>query len=191
MPVERAVDKPVDKPVDKHCFLGRTAHVLWMNCGWLKNLEMRVRNPLCGPHRRRRTALTTGDGYRPGGDRGDVGRVGKPALAAGIRDRRQVRECQAAEQSVRGAAGPGEAPPSHTWRGLLPFCPKSILPTGTDTRRTAASRPRRARAKCRSPSQIPGDPVAYTNPAIRLLHNQAGRCWLMPPLTRIGVSWYR
>src|ERR1022692_574787 len=124
MPVERAVDKPVDKPVDKHCFLGRTAHVLWMNCGWLKNLEMRVRNPLCGPHRRRRTALTTGDGYRPGGDLGDVGRVGKPALAAGIRDRRQVRECQAAEQSVRGGCRAGRGPSISYMEGPSPILPE-------------------------------------------------------------------
>jgi hypothetical protein len=110
--------------VDKHCFLGRTAHVLWMNCGWLKNLEMRVRNPLCGPHRRRRTALTTGDGYRPGGDLGDVGRVGKPALAAGIRDRRQVRECQAAEQSVRGGCRAGRGPSISYMEGPPPILPE-------------------------------------------------------------------
>jgi len=42
-------------------------------------------------------------GYRPGGDLGDVGSAGKLVLAAGIRVRWQVRECQAAEQSVRGS----------------------------------------------------------------------------------------
>jgi hypothetical protein len=138
----------VDKPVDKHRFLGRTAHVLWMNCGWLKNLEKRDRNLLCGPHRRRRTALTTGDGYRPGGDLGDVGRAGKPALAAGIRVRWQVRECQAAEQSVRGSCRAGRGPSISYMEG-----PPPILPEGhpADRHRHAEDcreQPPGTRAKC-------------------------------------------
>jgi hypothetical protein len=181
------VDEPVENPWTnrwtKHCFLGRTARVLWMNCGWLKNLEIRDRNLLCAPHRRRRTALTTGDGYRPGGDLGDVGRVGKPALTAGIRDRWQVRECQAAEQSVRGGCRAGRGPSISYMEG-----PPPILPEG--------HRGDRYRHAEDCSGQAPGEPgrnavLRRKYPAIRLptqtwrsvlLPNPAGRCWLMRPL---------
>ena len=167
----------MDKPVDKHCFLGRTAHVLWMNCGWLKNLEKRDRNLLCGPHRRRRTALTTGDGYRPGGDLGDVGRAGKPALAAGIRVRWQVRECQAAEQSVRGSCRAGRGPSISYMEG-----PPPILPEGHPADRHRHAEDCREQlpgspGEMPSPSQIPGDPGTYTDPAI---------WWLSPGTARGG-----
>jgi hypothetical protein len=181
----------VDKPVDKHRFLGRTERVLWMNCGWLKNLEKRDRNPLCGPHRRRRTAFTTGDGYRPGGDLGDVGRAGKPALAAGIWDRWQVRECQAAEQSVRGSCRAGRGPSISYMEG-----PPPILPEGHP-----ADRHRHAEdcgeptpgspGEMPSPSQIPGDPVSYTDPRSGCAGNPAGRGRLVTPLTGIGAGRYR
>ena len=152
---------------------------------------MRDRNPLCGPHRRRRTALTTGDGYRPGGDLGDVGRAGKPALAAGIWDRWQVRERQAAEQSVRGSCQAGRGPSISYMEG-----PPPILPEGHP-----ADRHRHAEdcgeptpgspGEMPSPSQIPGDPVSYTDPAIRLRTQSSGhlpasdtadwhRPWLVP-----------
>jgi hypothetical protein len=133
----RAVDGAVDKAVDKHHFLGRTARVLWMNCGWLKNLGISGRTPLCGPRQGRRNALTAGDGYRPGGDLGDAARAGKPAIDVGIWDRQQVS--RARRPSNRCAAlRPGEAPPSHTWRGLVLYCRTCILLAGTDTRATAA-----------------------------------------------------
>jgi hypothetical protein len=178
----------VDEPVDKHCFLGRTARVLWMNCGWLKNLEIRDRNPLCGPHRRRRTALTTGDGYRPGGDLGAAGRVGKPALAAGIRDRWQVRQGQAAEQSVRGCCRAGRGPSISYMEGPPPILPEGH-PAGMHRHAEDCGEqcPLRARAKCHSPSQIPGDPVAYTNPATRLLSPGIARgAWAGPRPARPG-----
>ena len=46
------VDRAVDEPVDKRHSLGRTRRVLWMNCGWLKNLGTGDRILLCGPRPR-------------------------------------------------------------------------------------------------------------------------------------------
>lgn len=125
----RPVDGAVDKAVDKHHFLGRTARVLWMNCGWLKNLGIRGRTPLCGPRQRRRNALTAGDGDRPGGDLGDAGRAGKPAIDAGIRDRQQVSRARRPSNRCAGAAagrGPSisymEGPSVCSGRSLFGLC---------------------------------------------------------------------
>ena len=188
----------MDEPVDKQCFLGRTAHVLWMNCGWLKNLEIRDRNLLCGPHRRRRNAFTTGDGYRPGGDLGDVGRIGKPALAAGIRDRWQVRRGQVAEQSVRGCCRAGRGPSISYMEG-----PPPILPEGHrgDRYRHAEncgeqppaspgempfSVPNTRRSGC---LRKPGDPVAQPRDcAGRVGRPAAFQAWKPPSRS---VAWLR
>jgi hypothetical protein len=108
-----------------------------MNCGWLKNLGISGRTPLCGPRQGRRNALTAGDGYRPGGDLGDAARAGKPVIDVGIRDRQQVSS-ERRPSNRCAELRPGEAPPSHTWRGLVLYCRTCILLAGTDTRATAA-----------------------------------------------------
>jgi hypothetical protein len=187
----RPVEHAVDKPVDKRCFLGRTAHVLWMNCGWPKNLEMKDCNLLCGPHRRRRNALTTGDGYRPGGDLGDVGRAGKPALAAGIQD-------PVAGQGVPGGRAigarelPGRARPLHLIHGGASsyFARRASCrqaPTRGGPRRAGPVSP----GEMPSPSQIPGDPVAYTDPAIRLLTPSSGLCRQVTQPASDTAGWHR
>jgi hypothetical protein len=117
-----AVDGAVDKAVDKHHFLGRTARVLWMNCGWLKNLGISGRTPLCGPRQGRRNALTAGDGYRPGGDLGDAARAGKPAIDVGIWDRQQVSSARRPSNRCAGAAA-GRGPSISYMEGPHPILP--------------------------------------------------------------------
>jgi hypothetical protein len=120
--VDGAVDKEVDEAVDKHHFLGRTARVLWMNCGWPKNLGISGRTPLCGPRQGRRNALTAGDGYRPGGDLGDAARAGKPAIDVGIWDRQQVSSARRPSNRCAGAAA-GRGPSISYMEGPRPILP--------------------------------------------------------------------
>jgi hypothetical protein len=58
-----------------------------------------------------------------GGNPGNVGRIGKPVLLAGFRPRWPVDQRQRPSNRQVGAVRPGEAPPSHAWRGLASFIP--------------------------------------------------------------------
>jgi hypothetical protein len=57
-----------------------------------------------------------------GGNPGDAGRIGKPVLLAGFRPRWPVDQRQRPSNRQVGAVRPGEAPPSHAWRGLAFIC---------------------------------------------------------------------
>ena len=155
----------MDKAVDKQHFLGRTARVLWMNCGWLKNLGISGRTPLCGPRQGRRNALTAGDGYRPGGDLGDAGRAGKPAIDVGIWDRRQVSRARRPSNRCAGAAA-GRGPSISYMEGPRPILP-DMHPAGRHRHAGDCGRQPRGpgaagRARCRSQPSIPGDSAAHT-----------------------------
>src|SRR6266571_9415692 len=71
---------------------GITAGVLWTLCGRGKNLQFGAVGVLCRRSGGSRTALPLETGTARGRLR-DVGRAGRPALAAGVWHRRRVLRC--------------------------------------------------------------------------------------------------
>ena len=72
------------------------------------------------------------DGHLPRGNPGDVRRAGQPALGTGARQRWRAARARLPSNRRAGTAKPSEAPPSHTWRGLVLFCSSGrVLPAAT------------------------------------------------------------
>jgi hypothetical protein len=122
--------------------LGITGALLWTVSPSEKNLEKTRRKALCGARTASRTTASHGTKIGRGKPRQASG-VGKPASQVDRSDRRSVRQRGPAEQSAGGAAGPAEAPPSHTWRGLAHSRPyRWRIPANNAPRRVARRSPR-------------------------------------------------
>jgi hypothetical protein len=135
-PVDAVVDGPVENPSQRGITAGRDVDRRVDE----KILEITGRDLLCWPRGERKNSLVAGNGDRPGETPATRERPGNREFprVSGPGDRIEQRQRPSNRQV--SAANPGEAPPSHAWRGLAFSMPAFARPNPAGMRTQLLSR---------------------------------------------------